>query len=84
MSKAKSKPIWNPDFSNLPSNIIGACFNPDGVAWAWGVKPEIKGSEKKPFDLKWRGSEYGRGYVLLGPVNPDVDKSKWKESWVDR
>lgn len=80
----EKKKVWNPSFSDLPEDVIGACFNRDGTAWAWTVRPEIRGSEKRPNDLKWRGPEYGKGFTLIGKVNPGVDKSKWKESWVDR
>jgi hypothetical protein len=81
----KDKPIWKYDFSSLDASYIGACFNPDGMAWAWKVKPEIKGSEKRPNDLKWRGPSYGEGYKLIGSVvSPVFAKEHWKESWIER
>lgn len=80
---AKNKPAWKPDFSKLPKNVIGACFNADGGAWAWTVKPELKGSEKRPHDIKWRGPEYGQGYIGIGMVPSDVDKKQWRSSWID-
>lgn len=78
------KAIWKPSFTGLPENVIGASFNRDGTAWAWTVKPEIKGSEKRPNDLKWRGPVVGEGFLCIGTVGSSVDKSQWKESWVDR
>ena len=79
----KTKALWNPDWSKLPPNTIGACFNSDGIGWAWSVKPEIKGSIKRPNDLKWRGPEYGEGYSMIGlVVSPSFAKAHWKESWI--
>jgi hypothetical protein len=68
----------------MPKDTIGACFNADGVAWAWNEKPEIKGNEAHPNFLRWRGSEYGKGYTLIGPVvASDYAKKYWKESWTE-
>ena len=79
-----AKAIWKPDFSKAPKGTIGASFNADGIAWWWSVKPEVKGSEKRPFDLKWRGPEYAAGYTLMGPVPSNVKLALWKDSWVER
>lgn len=84
MSKSKKpEAIWTPVWSELPPDTIGACFNADGHAWAWSVKPKILGSEKRPWDLKWRGPEYGQGYTEIGPVPAGTPKARWKDSWVD-
>ena len=80
------KSLWKPDFSRMPPDTIGACFNPDGVAWAWSIIPSIAGSQKRPSDLKWRGSEYGAGYTQIGSVvTPSFAKlnDNWKRSWID-
>lgn len=82
--KKQEKPLWSVDFDFLPEDIIGATFNRDGTAWGWSVKPEIKGSEKRPNDLKWRGPVVGEGYICLGTIDASVDKSKWKDSWIER
>jgi hypothetical protein len=83
MPKAKAPTkVWSPDFSLAPSGTIGACFNADGTAWWWSVKPEIEGSEKRPWDLKWRGPEYGIGYSIMGPVPSGTSVARWKESWI--
>jgi len=79
-----SKKLWNPDFSKAPKGTIGASFNADGTAWWWSVKPEIKGSEKRPWDLKWRGPVVGDGFTLIGPVPEGTHKAEWKSSWVDK
>jgi hypothetical protein len=86
MVKAKvNKPLWKCDWSKLPENTIGACFNSDGIAWAWSSKPEIKGSEKRPNDLKWRGASYGEGYTMIGSVVArNFAKLHWKDSWLDK
>ena len=56
----KAKPLFKVDWNAAPSDAIGACFNSDGVGWYWNVKPEIKGNEKHPNFLRWRGPEYGQ------------------------
>jgi hypothetical protein len=85
MAKKESKALWRCDWQKLPSNAIGACFNADGIAWAWTVKPMIRGSEKRPSDLKWRGPEYGAGYTRIGMVvGKDFARKHWQESWLDR
>lgn len=85
MKKTATKALWKPDWSKAPSNCIGACFNPDGIGWFWSVKPEIKGSEKRPSDLKWRGPDYGAGYTMIGSVvSPTLAKAEWKNSWIPK
>jgi hypothetical protein len=79
------KAVWKPDWAKLPKDTIGASFNSDGIAWAWSVKPEIKGSEKRPNDLKWRGPVYAAGYTMIGPVvTPNFAKDHWKDSWIEK
>ena len=75
--------VWSPDFSKAPKGTIGTCFNPDGKAWWWNVLPEIKGSDKRPNHMLWRGPVYAEGYIFAGEISSDVDKSKWRDSWVD-
>jgi hypothetical protein len=83
MPKAdKTNAIWNPDFSKAPKGTIGATFNPDGSAWWWSVKPEVKGSEEKPWLLLWRGPVAREGYTRMGSVSADVHKGLWKDSWI--
>ena len=77
-----SKALWKPDWTKAPPGTIGASFNPDGIAWFWSTKPEIKGSEKRPYDLKWRGPVYSEGYTMIGPVDSKVRKALWKDSWI--
>ena len=86
MIMSNKKPLFKVDWSKLPKDVIGACYNSDGVAWAWNVKPEIKGSEKKPDDLKWRGPTYAAGYTLIDPViaSRTLAKETWKDSWQDK
>jgi len=82
---AKKKTIWNPKWEKMPENTIGACYNADGIAWAWSVKPKIAGSAKRPTDLKWRGETYGEGYTMIGSVvMPSFAKDTWKDSWQDK
>jgi hypothetical protein len=82
---AKPKALWNPDWTNAPSDTIGACFNSDGVGWWWNVKPEIKGNEKHPTFLRWRGPIYGEGYAHIGVVAPlALAKLHWKDSWLEK
>jgi hypothetical protein len=75
--------LWKPEWKSAPKGTVGACFNSDGCAWFWSVKPEIKGSEKRPWDLKWRGPEFGVGYTMIG-YPADIKRALWKESWLDR
>ena len=79
----KNKPLWSPDWSSAPDSTIGACFNADGTAWAWSVRPSIRGSDLRPWDMKWRGPNYGEGYSPLGKV-PSSLRALWRESWVDK
>jgi hypothetical protein len=84
MPKSK-KPLWHCDWSKAPSDCIGACFNADGIGWYWSTLPEIRGSEKRPSDLKWRGETYGEGYTMIGNVvGRDFAKLHWKDSWLDK
>jgi len=77
------KMIWKPDWSSAPHDTIGASFNADGSAWWWSVKPEIRGSEKRPNDLKFRGPVYGEGYTDMDYRVPNTIRDFWKDSWVD-
>jgi hypothetical protein len=87
MAKAKKAqhptPLWTPDFSLAPRGTIGACFNADGSAWWWSVKPEVKGSEKRSWDLKWRGPEYSKGFTFYERVPFGTKLALWRDSWVD-
>jgi hypothetical protein len=79
------KPLWKPNWASMPDDTVGACFNSDGIAWAWSEKPEIRGSDKRPNDLKWRGPTYASGYTLNGSVvTPNYARSFWKDSWIDK
>ena len=81
---AKTKPLWKPDWSKAPQGTIGASFNADGIAWWWSVRPVVCGSEKRPWDLKWRGPIYAEGYTMIGPVPEGTKVALWKESWIER
>ena len=83
----KAKPLFKVDWNAAPSDAIGACFNSDGIGWYWNVKPEIKGNEKHPNFLRWRGPEYGQGYTKISDkpaVEAAFAKAHWKDSWQDR
>jgi hypothetical protein len=81
----EAKPLWKPDWDKAPEGTIGASFNSDSIGWFWSVKPSIRGSEKRPNDLKWRGGTYGEGYTMIGSVVPAAfAKLHWKESWIER
>ena len=79
-----AKKLWSPDWSKAPKDAIGAAFNPDGRAWWWNVLPEVKGSDEKPWLLLWRGPVAREGFSPAGKIPDDVDKSQWKDSWLDR
>ena len=78
------KRIWSPDWSSAPHDTIGASFNADGSAWWWSVKPEIRGSEKRPWDRKWRGPSYGEGYTEMGVRVDGATRSLWEDSWIEK
>ena len=83
MAKAKKPlPLWAPDFSLAPKGTIGAAFNADGKCWFWSVRPEIKGSAHRSWDLKWRGPEVGIGYTYYDRVPFGTKLGLWKDSWV--
>ena len=85
MAKAKKPlPLWAPDFSLAPKGTIGAAFNADGKCWFWSVRPEIKGSEKRPWDKKWRGPVYGEGFTFGGEVKEEVRRAMWEHSWISK
>ncbi len=85
MARSTRKPVWNPDWSKAPKDAIGASFNADGVAWFWSVKPSIKGSEKRPWDKKWRGPSYGEGYTEVPDFKATgVQRSMWEYSFVEK
>lgn len=79
----KTKAIWEPDWSKAPRGTIGASFNPDGQAWFWSVRPEIKGSEKRPWDRKWRGPVYSEGYTDMNLKVSGVQRALWEHSYIE-
>jgi hypothetical protein len=48
------------------------------------VKPEVKGSEKKPWLLLWRGPVVAEGYTDAGRVPEGTHLAEWKNSWIDK
>ncbi len=76
--------IWKPDWSKAPKDTIGASFNADGQGWWWSVKPEIRATDKRPWDYKWRGPEYGQGYTeMTGVKVTGATRTLWELSWMD-
>ncbi len=80
----KTKPLWEPNWDSAPKGTIAATFNADGSAWWWNVRPTIKGSEKRPWDLKWRGPVVGEGYAPAGRIPEGVKRGSWKQSYLPR
>lgn len=84
MPRSKPRTLWSPPWEKAPAGTIGASFNPDGNAWWWSVKPSICGSEKRPWDRKWRGPSYGEGYTDMNLKLDGVHRAMWEHSYVEK